>query len=133
MERLEQKGTATPEELEALAAEVSSKMLLTTWKATRWEVTSIIGAVIDGVLYEPGISKDVSLRRAKAILTIAGIFKNVQADESDDERRELERLVMNAGKKKTKAEKDKEKEAKPKAGASGPASPPPAPNGATHT
>jgi hypothetical protein len=34
MERLEQKGTATPEELEALAQEVSGKMLLTTWKAT---------------------------------------------------------------------------------------------------
>lgn len=41
MERLEQKGTATPEELEALAQEVSSKMLLTTWKATRWEVTNV--------------------------------------------------------------------------------------------
>jgi len=41
MERLEQKGTATPEELEALAQEVSGKMLLTTWKATRWEVINV--------------------------------------------------------------------------------------------
>lgn len=41
MERLEQKGTATPEELEALAQEVSSKMLLTTWRATRWEVINV--------------------------------------------------------------------------------------------
>lgn len=41
MERLEQKGEATPEEIEALAQELSSKMLLTTWKATRWEVLSV--------------------------------------------------------------------------------------------
>lgn len=43
------------------------------------------------MLYEPGLTKEVSLRRAKAIMSIGGIFKSVQADESDDERRELER------------------------------------------
>jgi hypothetical protein len=43
------------------------------------------------VLYEPGLSKDESLKRAKAIMTIGGIFKSVEADESDEERRELER------------------------------------------
>jgi hypothetical protein len=63
-------------------------------------------------LYDPTISKDISLRRAKAILSIGGIFKNVEADESDEERRELERLVMNAGKKKEKAAAAKEKEEK---------------------
>jgi hypothetical protein len=47
MERLEQKGTATPEELEALAQEVSGKMLLTTWKATRWEVINVSFSVQD--------------------------------------------------------------------------------------
>jgi len=41
MERLEQRGDATPEELEAMAQEVNSKMLLTTWKATRWEVINV--------------------------------------------------------------------------------------------
>ena len=41
MERLEQKGEASPEQLEALAQEVSSKMLLTTWRATRWEVINV--------------------------------------------------------------------------------------------
>lgn len=69
----------------------------------------VVGAVVEGVLYEPGLSKDVALRRAKAILTIAGIFKTVQPDESDEERRELERLVMNAGKKKKDKEKEKSK------------------------
>jgi hypothetical protein len=73
----------------------------------------VVGAVVDGVLYDPAISKDTSLRRAKAILSIGGIFKDVQADESDEERRELERLVMNAGKKKEKAAA-KEKEEKKK-------------------
>jgi hypothetical protein len=72
--------------------------------------------VVDAVLYEPNLTKEVSLRRAKAILSIGGVFKNVQADESDDERRELERLVMNAGNKKTKAAKEKEKEKDKKAG-----------------
>lgn len=68
--------------------------------------------MVDAVLYEPNISKDVSLRRAKAILSIGGIFKSVEADESDEERRELERLVMNAGKKKDKAAKEKEEREK---------------------
>ena len=68
--------------------------------------------VVDQVLYEPSISKDVSLKRAKAILTIAGIFKSVEADESDEERRELERLVMNAGNKKKAEKEQKEKEKK---------------------
>lgn len=68
------------------------------------------------MLYEPNLSKDTSLRRAKAILSIGGIFKNVEADESDEERRELERLVMNAGngKKKDKAAKEKEEKEKEK-------------------
>lgn len=72
----------------------------------------MVGAVVDSVLYEPSISKEIGLRRAKAILTIGGIFKNVKADESDEERRELERLVMNAGNKKSKAKKEEEKEKK---------------------
>ncbi|AFR92460.2 hypothetical protein C343_00330 [Cryptococcus neoformans C23] len=106
MERLEAKGDASQEEIEALAQELSSKMLLTTWRATRWEVINVLNVVVDRVLYEQGIHKDMALRRAKAIMTIGGIFKAVEADESDDERRELERLVMNAGKKK-KEEKEK--------------------------
>lgn len=105
MERLEAKGTATPDEIAALAEELSGKMLLTTWRATRWEILNILGPVVDNVLYEPGISKDTALRRAKAILTIGGIFKNVQPDEGDDERRELERLVQEAANKKKKTKK----------------------------
>ena len=52
-----------------------------------------MGAAVDRVLYDTSISKEGSLKRAKAILTIGGIFKTVEADESDLERRELERSV----------------------------------------
>jgi len=55
------------------------------------ERNQVVGPVVDDILYEPGLSKEVSLRRAKAIMTIGGIFSNVRADESDEERRELER------------------------------------------
>jgi hypothetical protein len=41
MERIEQEGKASQEEIEALAQELSGKMLLTTWKATRWEVINV--------------------------------------------------------------------------------------------
>lgn len=41
MERIEAKGTATPEEIAALAEDLSAKMLLTTWRATRWEVLNV--------------------------------------------------------------------------------------------
>lgn len=54
----------------------------------------VVGAVVDLVLYDPTLSKDVALKRAKAILTIGGIFKQVEADESDEERRELERSAL---------------------------------------
>ena len=115
MERLEQKGTATPDELAALAEELSGKMLLTTWRATRWEVINILGPVIDQILYEPGLSKEVTLRRAKAILLIGTIFKDVEPDESDDERRELERLVQNAAGKKKKEKKSRKETPSPPA------------------
>lgn len=117
MAKIEAKGDASQEELDAMAQDLSSKvslpslhssshnsywthlaielqLLLTTWKGTRWEVISVVGEVVDKVLYEPGLSKEVALNRAKAILTVGGIFKATVPDESDEERRELERLVI---------------------------------------
>lgn len=111
---MEAKGDASQEELEALAADLSSKMLLTTWKGTRWEVNSVVGEVVDAVLHEPGLAKGVGINRAKvrvcvltssncncstsllvqAIMTIGGIFKSAVPDETDDERREIERQVF---------------------------------------
>lgn len=91
------------------------QLLLTTWKGTRWEVISVVGEVVERVLHDPTITKEVALNRAKAIMTIGGIFKGVVPDESDEERRELERLVLNAGSKK-KAKENKEKKEREKAG-----------------
>lgn len=82
--KIEEKGDASQEELEALAQDLSSKLLLTTWKGTRWEVISVstadrcsvssethrlsskvVGEVVEKVLNEPGLHKDVALNRAK--------------------------------------------------------------------
>ena len=106
MSKIEAKGDASQEELEALAADLSSKLLLTTWKGTRWEVISVVGDVVDKVLSEPGVTKAVGMNRAKvrhrdlgvtqcdvdaesfgkAIMTIGGIFKASVPDDTDDER-----------------------------------------------
>jgi hypothetical protein len=113
MEKLEAKGTATPEEIAALAEDLSAKMLLTTWRATRIEVITILAPVVDAVLNEPGISKDLALRRAKAIMAIGTIFKSIEDDEDAEERRELERLVASAAGKKKKEKKEKSRRASP--------------------
>lgn len=65
MAKIEAKGDASQEELEAMAADLSSRLLLTTWKGTRWEVISVVGDVVDQVLNEPGLAKATSINRAK--------------------------------------------------------------------
>lgn len=52
------------------------------------------GQVCDNVLREPGQPDPVLYNRAKAMLLIGAIFKSTQPDESDEERRELERSVL---------------------------------------
>ena len=49
--------------------------------------------VVDKVLKEPGISELTLYNRAKGLLLIGTTFKATQPDESDIERRELERSV----------------------------------------
>lgn len=50
-----------------------------------------IPQVVDNVLKEPGLPDLVLYNRAKALLLVGAIFKSTQPDESDEERRELER------------------------------------------
>lgn len=76
--------------------------------------------MVDAVLNEPGITKDVALRRAKAIMTIGHIFKSIEDDEDAEERRELERLVASAAGKKKKEKGDKKR----KVHGSAPSTPP---------
>lgn len=72
MAKIEAKGDASQEELEAMAADLSSRLLLTTWKGTRWEVISVVGEVVDLVLSEPGLNKATAMNRAKvyALVTL---------------------------------------------------------------
>ena len=106
MEKLQAKGEIPEDELKALEAEMSGKMLLATWRGTRWEVMGVLRKVCDKLLNEKGVDQKVLLNRARALALLGSIYKQVQPDESDEERRELERLVAEAaGKHKKKGKK----------------------------
>ena len=113
MERLAAKGEIPEEELRALEEDVTGKIMLASWRGTRFEVVqvlrevsltiflnskinahvNILPQVVDKVLKEPGISELTLYNRAKGLLLIGTTFKATQPDESDIERRELERSV----------------------------------------
>ncbi|KAI0333813.1 hypothetical protein GY45DRAFT_1243957, partial [Cubamyces sp. BRFM 1775] len=61
-----------------------------------------LAKVVERVLKEPGVSDQVLYNRAKGLLLIGAIFKQTQPDESDEERRELERMVAEAASGKSK-------------------------------
>lgn len=105
MAKRQEKGDIPEEELRALEMEMSGKMLLATWRGTRWEVTSVLRKVCDNLLNEKGVEHKVLLNRARALALLGSIYKQVQPDESDEERRELERLVAEAAGKKKKGKK----------------------------
>lgn len=73
------------------------QILLVTWRSTKFEVYQVLGEVIDSVLKkEDGLTDDELSLRAKALISIGTIFKNTVPDETDEERRELERYVSRA-------------------------------------
>lgn len=100
--RRQEKGDLTEEEMHQLEQDVNGKMLLATWRGTRWEVNGVLRQVIDLVLNERGVSDQVLVQRARAIAFLGAIYSKVQPDDQDDERRELERLVAQAAQKKKK-------------------------------
>lgn len=54
----------------------------------------VLNEVLDAVFFKDKDTTDEQLvLRAKAIMTVGAIFKATVADESDEERRELERFV----------------------------------------
>ncbi|KAG8887474.1 hypothetical protein FRB98_009555 [Tulasnella sp. 332] len=110
MARRQEKGEEVPEEeLRAMEEDLTGKILLASWRGTRFEVSQVLREVCDKVLRDPEASEDVLVRRAKAIMMTGALYKAVEADESEAERRELERLVANAaGKRKPKDKKTKE-------------------------
>ncbi|PWN25836.1 DnaJ-domain-containing protein [Jaminaea rosea] len=121
----QEKGEIPEDELRQLEQEMSGKMLLATWRGTRWEVTGVLRRVCDAVLNEKGVDQKTLLHRARALALLGTIYKQVKPDESDEERRELERLVAEAaGKSKHGKDKHKkDKSAGEKAGESGTSTP----------
>ncbi|KIY71854.1 DnaJ-domain-containing protein [Cylindrobasidium torrendii FP15055 ss-10] len=96
MEKLAAKGEEAAEELKELEMDVTGKILLASWRGARFEVTQVLREVVDNVLKEPGVSEAALCNRARGLLLIGAIFKSTQPDESDQERRELERMVAAA-------------------------------------
>ncbi|KAH8918710.1 DnaJ-domain-containing protein [Atractiella rhizophila] len=94
MMRRQERGELDEDELKNLEADLSGKMLLVTWRGTSFEVSNVLKEVVGRVLTrEPGVTDVTMINRAKAILYIGSIFKGIKADETDEERREMENLV----------------------------------------
>ncbi|KAA1469042.1 DnaJ-domain-containing protein [Dentipellis sp. KUC8613] len=102
MERLQQRGDFAEEEMRALELDVTGKIMLASWRGTRFEVVQVLREVVDNVLKEHGVSESTLYLRARGLLTIGVLFKNTRPDESDEERRELERMVAEAAAGKSK-------------------------------
>ncbi|KAF4593859.1 hypothetical protein EYR40_008653 [Pleurotus pulmonarius] len=113
MEKLQAKGEVAEEELRALEMDMTGKdtvlifpfarnadfnvrlqIMLASWRGARLEVTQVLREVVDKVLKEPGVPDVVLVNRARGLLFIGAIFKAAVPDESDAERRELERQVV---------------------------------------
>ena len=79
-------------EIGGLEEAFMGKLMLVSWRGTRFEVASVLRQVVDGALAkESGVSEVLKVQTAKAILIIGSIMQNVQVDETDEERREMER------------------------------------------
>lgn len=102
MEKMQEKGEVAEEELRALEEDITGRIMLASWRGTRYEVVNVLRDVCDKVLKGPGVDDSELYLRAKGMLIMGAIFKNTQPDESDEERRELERMVAEAASGKSK-------------------------------
>ncbi|KAI6113092.1 X-domain of DnaJ-containing-domain-containing protein [Pisolithus sp. B1] len=102
MERLQAKGAVGEDELRALEEDMTGKILLASWRGTRFEVVQVLREVVDHVLKDREVSEQTLVNRAKGLLIIGHIFKTTVPDESDEDRRELERIVAEAATGKSK-------------------------------
>jgi len=102
IERAQLKGEAGEEELKALEIDMTGKIMLASWRGTRFEVVQVLREVVDHVLKQPKVSDKELYNRARGLLLLGAIFKSTIPDESDEERRELERMVSEAAKPKKK-------------------------------
>jgi len=96
MEKLQAKGELGEDEMRALEMDVTGRIMLASWRGTRFEVVQVLREVCEHVLKDREASDVVLFNRAKGLLIIGAIFKSTEPDESDEERRELERMVAEA-------------------------------------
>ncbi|KAF8327212.1 X-domain of DnaJ-containing-domain-containing protein [Cantharellus anzutake] len=90
-----QNGQLPEEDLRALEADLTGKILLISWQGTRFEVSQVLRQVIDRTLkHNNGVSEEELLRRAKGIFLLGAIYKSIEPDEPAEERRELERYAF---------------------------------------
>ncbi|KAH9031347.1 X-domain of DnaJ-containing-domain-containing protein [Lactarius pseudohatsudake] len=102
IERAQLKGDVGEEELKALEVDVTGKIMLASWRGTRFEVVQVLREVVDNVLKDHSANDQELYHRARGLLLLGAIFKSTVPDESDEERRELERMVAEAAKPKKK-------------------------------
>ncbi|KAG8220982.1 X-domain of DnaJ-containing-domain-containing protein [Butyriboletus roseoflavus] len=102
MEKLQAKGEVTEEVLHAMEEDMTGKILLASWRGTRFEVVQVLREVVDNVLRDREASDQILVNRAKGLLIIGQIFKDTEPDGSDEDRRELERMVAEAAAGKSK-------------------------------
>ena len=94
IERAQNKGEVSEEELKALEIDVTGKIMLASWRGTRFEVVQVLREVVDNVLKDHSATDQELYHRARGLLLLGVIFKSTVPDESDEERRELERCVV---------------------------------------
>ncbi|KZT07224.1 DnaJ-domain-containing protein [Laetiporus sulphureus 93-53] len=102
MEKLQAKGDVPEDELRALEEDVTGKIMLASWRGTRFEVVQVLREVVDNVLKDHEATDQILYNRAKGLLLMGAIFKSTVPDETDEERRELERMVAEAASGKSK-------------------------------
>ena len=94
IERAQLKGEVSEEELKALEIDVTGKIMLASWRGTRFEVVQVLREVVDNVLKDHSATDQELYHRARGLLLLGAVFKSTVPDESDEERRELERCVV---------------------------------------
>ncbi|KAH9031354.1 X-domain of DnaJ-containing-domain-containing protein [Lactarius pseudohatsudake] len=101
IERAQLKDDVGDEELKALEIDVTGKIMLASWRGTRFEVVQVLREV--NVVLKDHIANNQELyHRTRGLLLLGAIFKSTVPDESDEERRELERMIAEVAKPKKK-------------------------------
>lgn len=105
LKKLEEEDAATPipteEELAQLEQYLIGQILSSAWNASKFEITSTLKNVADGVLNDSSVDLSKRRERAKLLKLIGEVFLNAKRTELEDEEvRVFEELVADAKTKK---------------------------------